>query len=81
MSSACTLWVSSYDIPLPSAQTGPVVSLGFFPWEKPRLPGCTVHCKIMFLNIYPQLCVSLSFYLVQVLWVEQLHGLVLEPVF
>lgn len=80
--SSCTLWVSSLDIPLPSAPTGPLVSLGF--------PMGGAQTARMYSTLqdhvfkYLTVLVSLSrsyFYLVQMLWVEQLHRLVLEPVF
>lgn len=82
--SSCTLWASSYDIPLPSAQTGPLVSPGF-PMREAQTARMYstlqahvskyTHFASLFLSLPPSLI-----YLVQVLWVEQLHRLVLEPV-
>lgn len=47
---------SLHDIPLPSVYIGIIVSLGF-PWEKPRLAGCTTWTEHVFLNIH--LCCAL----------------------
>lgn len=64
---------------IPSAHTGTPLSLGFPMGEaQSGRMYCTWENKIMFLNIYlPLLSLFPS---VQMLWVEQLHRLVLEPV-
>lgn len=79
--SSCTLWVSSCDIPLPSVYTGTLVSPGFPMGEAQTGRMYSTEEDHVSKYIHVLCCPLLSLLLaVQVLWVEQLHRLVLEPI-
>lgn len=79
--SSCSLWVTSCETALPSAHAGTFMSLGFPTGEAltGRMPSTDQH----YVSKYtPDFTFHSSFFFfppVQVLWMEQLHWLVLEP--